>query len=489
VLWTGVTTCAGFGSLTFAAMPPVRNLGLWTAFGIAVLTFEAFLLYPALLTAFGGGAAPGLAASSFERVGRDFARALAEVAVRYRRTVLAAFALVTIFASAGLARLPVGLGILDYLRPDHPLRAELERLEARGVAVVAGELVVDGTAQPPADGDPDGPAPDFATAGDRRRLRELAEGLRARPGVLGTLSSIDLLDAAARGIVAPSEPPDPGTAGPDLASGSALAALRANPELEVLLAATLTRDDRAARVSVLVPMASPGTLEPIFAEAVAEARSRFPGARVWLTGAYPLVVRSQSAILHTMLASLALTLAVVGAVFALLVRSAGGLWAALAPNLFPVVSVLGLMGWIDVPLDGTTLMIAAVVLGLAVDDTLHTLGAFRRRAPRLGSVRGAVAALEHAGPGHLLSTATLALGFLLCGLSAFAPVARFGRLTATALLVALAADLLLLPALLAGLGRRQVSALSAQSGSPGPESPAPGSPDAGESETAANRSP
>jgi predicted RND superfamily exporter protein len=278
--------------------------------------------------------------------------------------------------------------------------------------------------------------------------------------VSGVLSAVDLVDAAIPASGGDTSAP---TADP---TQSALAALRANPQLELLLAATLTRDQSAARVSITVPMAAASELEPLFAQAVAEAGAIFPEAQVWLTGAYPLVLRSQHAVLRTMLVSLALTFGVVAALFGLLLRSRRGLSVALIPNLLPVVFVLGLMGWFAVPIDGTTLMIAAVVLGLAVDDTLHTLGAFRRRATTLGAGPGAVAALEHTAAGHLLSTATLAAGFLLCGLSEFVPVARFGRLTAVALLMGLLADLLLVPALLATLRPDQISSLSRSPRSP-----------------------
>jgi hypothetical protein len=240
---------------------------------------------------------------------------------------------------------------------------------------------------------------------------------------------------------------------------AALRAFRAQPDLEVLLASALTRDGTAARVSLMVPMAALGALDPVFDQALEQTRARFSADRVWLTGVYPLVLGGQRAVLQTMAKSLLLTLAVVAALFALVTRSARGLLACLAPNLLAVLFVLGLMAALGVPVDGTTLMITAVVLGLAVDDTFHTLGAFRRRALRHGAREGAVRAIEHTAPGHLLTSATLIAGFLACGVSSFVPVSRFGLLGAVALLFALAADLLLTPVLLAGLGEREVRAL------------------------------
>jgi predicted RND superfamily exporter protein len=137
----------------------------------------------------------------------------------------------------------------------------------------------------------------------------------------------------------------------------------------------------------------------------------------------------------------------------------------LIPNAWPVLLVLGAMGWLGVPLDGATVMIGAVVLGLAVDDTLHTLGHFRRALRTSGGATGArpgeaaVAALEETAPGHAATSLVLCLGFATCALSGLVPVAWFGVLAAFGIAGALAADLLLVPALLAGASERAVARL------------------------------
>jgi len=113
-----------------------------------------------------------------------------------------------------------------------------------------------------------------------------------------------------------------------------------------------------------------------------------------------------------------------------------------------------------VRIDSTTVIIAAVALGLAVDDTLHALGYFRRALyGRRGAAAAAVRALGRGAPALILTTGLLVAGFGVCALSSFLPVARFGALTGLALLAALAADLLLLPALLGTLPANAVARL------------------------------
>ena len=134
-------------------------------------------------------------------------------------------------------------------------------------------------------------------------------------------------------------------------------------------------------------------------------------------------------------------------------RSVAGAARALVPNLWAVLVVFGVMGWAAIPLDSTTVMIATVVLGLAVDDTLHPLAqlelaaggerGFAARASCLGTV------FERVASAHTLTSLVLVAGFTVCALSDFLPLARFGALSALGVVAALAGDLLLLPALLA----------------------------------------
>ena len=131
-------------------------------------------------------------------------------------------------------------------------------------------------------------------------------------------------------------------------------------------------------------------------------------------------------------------------------RSVGGTLRALVPNVWPVLVLLGGMGWLGVRLDLATVMVASIVLGLAVDDTIHTLAHFRAEARELGARAAVARRIERAAPAYLLTGAILVAGFGVCALSEFQPIARFGELAAAAIVLALASDLLLVPALFGG---------------------------------------
>jgi hypothetical protein len=119
------------------------------------------------------------------------------------------------------------------------------------------------------------------------------------------------------------------------------------------------------------------------------------------------------------------------------------------PNVLPVLLVLGIMGWLDIPLDMMTITIAAISLGIAVDDTIHYIHRFknefqtdRKYLPTMHRCHGSI--------GHAMyyTSVTIIIGFSILVLSNFMPSVYFGLLTGLAMLVALLAALTLLPRLI-----------------------------------------
>lgn len=450
VFWTGVTTFAGFGSLATSPLPPVRMLGLWSAFAIAFMTLAAFGLYPALLAlARGDRRRPAPPEGWARRAGR----AWAGWAVAHRQALLAATAVTALAALVGLGRLGFSNDLLAYLPPGHPVRAVIEELESRGLGVVTVEVAL---APRPGEGEAgeEAPAPSLRRPEGLRRQARLAAELRAEPQVLGVVSAGDFVASVARYLP-----------GGGLEAG--LDRIVRHVELGRLLGFLVTIDGQRARLTLVVPMLGFQRLEPLLNRVRERAQAAFPDRQVAITGRFPLVLAAQRSLLRTMLTSFSLTLLCVALVFFLLLRGLSLTLRALVPNLWPLLLVLGTAGWLGFEMDSATVMTASILLGLAVDDTLHTLGYFRREVGRLPAPEAAITALERGAGGHLLTSLVLASGFGVIAAASLAPIARFGALSAVAILVVLAADLLLVPALLAGAPGPAVARLARRSGEDG----------------------
>ena len=138
--------------------------------------------------------------------------------------------------------------------------------------------------------------------------------------------------------------------------------------------------------------------------------------------------------------------------FALSFRNLKMAVLAVIPNLIAASMVLGLMGWFHISLDIMTITIAAICIGIAVDDTIHYVHRFTEEFSKNRNYWAAVKR-SHAGIGRAMyyTTITITLGFSILALSNFIPTIYFGLLTGFSMLVALLADLLLLPLLIVRL--------------------------------------
>ncbi len=192
-----------------------------------------------------------------------------------------------------------------------------------------------------------------------------------------------------------------------------------------------------------------------------------------LTGPFALYLDLVREMQATQIGSFASSTVAITLLFWLFLWTTGSpLWTALwwalvgmIPNLLPVIATLGAMGLWGIPLDVGTIMVGAIVLGIAVDDTIHFITHYRSERNAGAAPRDAIATtMRRAGRAIVTTSFALALGFFALTLSSWQSIASFGLLSGIAILAALAADLFVLPALILGLSpsaagpeRQQVS--------------------------------
>jgi predicted RND superfamily exporter protein len=159
--------------------------------------------------------------------------------------------------------------------------------------------------------------------------------------------------------------------------------------------------------------------------------------------------RFQDYLLSSQMKSFGLAFIVIGLAMLIAFRSWRLGLLAMIPNFLPVLFVVGLMPVLGIALDVGTVMIASVALGLIVDDTIHFLYRFKVEAGRTGDVRSAIArAIQTAGRPIIYTSVVLALGFVVLVFASFNPVIHFGILATIVILLALAFDLVVLPAVM-----------------------------------------
>lgn len=212
-------------------------------------------------------------------------------------------------------------------------------------------------------------------------------------------------------------------------------------------------DTGRARIMVRMLEQQPAPAkQAVFDRAVAVTRSTF-GPTSYLTGLSYLMTKTTESIIRTQWSTFLWS--ALGILIMLTIALRGPVLAALAliPTLLAVALVLGLMGWIGVKLDMATALVASVALGLSVDDTFHCLLQFRRERATHSFKESLFDSYSVTGPGVLLSSLAVAIGFAALRLSEFTPFVNFGTMVGIATAGSTLGNLILLPACLT-LGER-----------------------------------
>ena len=217
----------------------------------------------------------------------------------------------------------------------------------------------------------------------------------------------------------------------------------------------LSSDERTLRVSVQAAFLSYEGRRTVLADVQQVADKLWGPSRVSFTGPFAMGVYWIQDLQQTQLQSLIIAFILALALIALLLRSILWALAAMAPSLLSVSITLGAMGLSGTPLDVGRTMLGAVILGIAVDNGIHLLSNYRRRVMSGSSTAEATHyAVLYSGRPLIATSLALSVGFLALMNSPWQTISSFGILVGLAILVALAADLILLPALLFASRRR-----------------------------------
>jgi len=185
---------------------------------------------------------------------------------------------------------------------------------------------------------------------------------------------------------------------------------------------------------------------PSVLDELESARRKMSAEKSFLTGLYVRAVRTTRSLVGDLARGTLLMVAAVSLLVGVVMRSARFAAAALLVNAMPPLVVFGGASLLGVPLDVSAVAVGGVAVGLAVDDTIHMLHAVRRSGRRPG--RALLDAQRTVGRALVLSTLVLTAGLACLLASRFLPTARFGAMAAAASVVALLADLIVLPAAL-----------------------------------------
>jgi uncharacterized protein len=180
-----------------------------------------------------------------------------------------------------------------------------------------------------------------------------------------------------------------------------------------------------------------------------DVNQQYPGSDISITGGLALLMQLADYISWSQMKSLALVIVIISILLIFIFGSKRIGIMSIIPNLIPATLTFGLLGLFDIPLDGDTIIIAPVIIGIAVDDTIHFITHYRGEILNTPSIHKALAnTIKEVGQAITFTTLILGLSFFIMTFSTNTSLIKVGIFGSLAIFVALLCDLFLLPALI-----------------------------------------
>lgn len=430
---TSLTTAMGLASFASANLKPVAGLGFMAAYGAMLAWVLTLLVLGGLITLLPlrAGRVTGEAGTLDQRLAARWTAFLA----RRRVPIIVVGTAITLGAFALAMTNDVNSDPFKYFRRSVPVRDANEFVERTVGGSRGFELVIEAGAE---DGIKD---PAFL-----RKVEALQRWIEAMPQVTRAVSIVDVLKQLNRSLNGDQQEfyrlPDDRAA---VAQQLFLYTMSLPQGMDINDRVTIKND--ALRMTVLNTIAT--SREAMAAVSRMETHARSLGLEVHATGKYSLYQRTNGYVVEAFLTSFFAALLGIAAVMMIFLRSIKLGLLSMLPNVVPVVIGGAFLKIIGQPLDIGTVLVGAVCLGIAVDDTVHVLANYRRlRTQGFGRNESMQTSLAHVGRALIATTAILVVSFGSFVLADFTPNLYFGLLTAVVLGVALLCDLTMTCAIL-----------------------------------------
>jgi len=433
-LLTAATSAVGFASLLTATINVVRVLGFFAAAGIMFAFVAALILVPACFTFLPAPSPEGPGVSGRSWTGRwtDWIGVYVTSA-RGRKVVWIVSIVVTVASIVGITRLDANNFLLEEMWPRNRVRVANSFIEERfgGVLPVEVEITVQ---------DEGGVLdPDVL-----RGMLALQEAMDADPYVGRGVSLADIASEAHMLATGETGIPD------SVAQVTQELFLFELGGEESPLEEYTDMERRHARISTFALDWGSDHFFVWLEEFNAEAERCMPeGVEVHVTGAILIANRALRHIVGDTFRSMATAFVVISLLMTLLFRSVKIGTLAMIPNMLPLLITLGVMGFAGITIRTSMVLIFALALGVAVDDTIHILARYRQELEVDGDIGAALRrSVSTTGQAIVFASTLLVAGFAIFLSSSFYGLFQFGFLGAIALSGALLADLFLTPVMI-----------------------------------------
>jgi len=465
--YTATTTMVAFASLLVSDIRPVIDFGWMMTIGMAVAFVIAFTLFPAALVLLKPGRP-----SKQRNITGELTAFLARQIASHGKIVLAAFAVLFLLSGIGIRQLTVENRFIDYYKKSTEIYQGMELIDRKLGGTTPLDIVIDAPADLSEHNETD-----FGSA-DAALLEELGfdpeefeadqqedTSITARSYWFNTAKLqeiavihdyLDALPESGKVISLATSMEILGTLDPTTAADNFFLSVlyKSLPDeiKKIMFTPYFSEEGDQIRFSIRVFESDASLQRNALLNKIRKHLTGELGLsneQLHLTGMVVLFNNMLQSLFRSQILTIGVVFLGIFIMFILLFRDLKIAAITLVPNLVAAAMVLGLMGWFRIPLDLMTITIAAICIGIAVDDAIHYVHRFIAEYRKHNNYWSAVQRC-HGSIGRAIyyTSITVILGFSILALSNFIPTIYFGLLTGFSMLVALLANLTLLPLLL-----------------------------------------
>ena len=447
-LYTALTTMVAFASLIISDIRPIIDFGLLMVLSIFIAFSVSFVFF---------GSLASLMNKNLKDTNIDYSSGFTtwinSLVVRFKNIILLISLLGFIFSIVGINKLSVENKFIDYFKPSTEIYKGLSLIDKKlggtaplDIIISAPENNFENDYESEDDFDDFGLETEqygyWFNSQNLSYLEEIHDYLEARPEigkVLSVSSAIKLAEIVK------------GNKLDDLE----LALLRKVLPEDInnqLLSSYISEDDNQVRLSARVIESMDGLNRKNLIEEVKNdliKNYELTEDQFYLSGISVIYNNLLQSLFQSLIGSLSIVFAAIFAMFIILFRSLYMAIIAMIPNLLSASSVLGIIGWSGIPIDIMTVTVAAISIGIGVDNTIHYVHRFLKEYEQNNNYDLAIKN-SHSTIGRAMfyTSLTIVLGFMILVSSNFNPSVFFGIFTSFSMIVAILAALMLLPVLI-----------------------------------------
>lgn len=438
MLFTSLTTAAGFLSFSQSQLLPISDLGIIIPLGVLSALIFTYTLLPAMVSIL------KIKPKNSKQSGLLVQQALVHVgdySYQNPKKIMATTLLLTLVIGAGISKLGVSHNIVEWLPADNPVRQATEVVNEELKTTVALEVIID-TQKINGLHDPE-------VMQNLEKINRIIESLEIEGVPIS--KSYSIVDTLKQIHQALNENNPDDYLVPNnrqvIAQELLLFENSGTDDLEELVDSQFSK----ARVTIRVPWVDAIFYRPLSERVEAEFKHLFAGyATVTVTGYMDLLTQSIMNVLQTMSTSYITAFIIIGVLMLVIFGDIRIGIISLVPNFFPIFVALSFMGLFKIPIDMFTVLMGGIALGLAVDDTVHFLHHFQRHFAKTQDVQQSIKnALASVGRAILFTTTILAGAFFIYLFASVGTLANLGLVLVIAIVTALITDVIITPALLA----------------------------------------